>query len=233
MSKRGMTARLAEIDAAIMLSALHSQKAVIESCEQHQQRETTSRSPSSPRRRKRVIQSARTPSAAPYPGAAQGDGIFPATRENTGKNPVGARNRRNSSQIDPCNQVLISSFPMHRAGKRIPCQVCWQGNGREKIRIWAGDRSGQQQNTAFPSDTYTSIWSFPVVPSREFFAGNAHRQRMLRDRPLAPPQAAPIAAARPAGALHHPGADHTPKSGRQDGGVSIAEKASARSLLRG
>jgi hypothetical protein len=73
-------------------------------------------------------------------------GVFPATRENTGKNPVGARNRRNSSQIDPYNQVLASSFPVRLAGKNFPCQACRQGNGREKIRICARNRSGQSQN---------------------------------------------------------------------------------------
>jgi hypothetical protein len=43
--------------------------------------------------------------------------FFPATRVNTGKNLVCAQNVRNPSQIDPYNQVLISSFPMRLAGK--------------------------------------------------------------------------------------------------------------------
>jgi hypothetical protein len=43
---------------------------------------------------------------------------------------------------------------------------------------------------------------------------------MLRDRPLAPLQAIPIALARPVAALRHPDANHTRQSGRQDGGSS-------------
>src|SRR5437660_701491 len=64
--------------------------------------------------------------------------IFPAARENTGKNPVGAQKRRNSSQIDPCNQSLTSFFPVRLAGKRFPCQVCRQGNGRENSHLRPG-----------------------------------------------------------------------------------------------
>jgi hypothetical protein len=86
--------------------------------------------------RERVIQSARKPSAAPCLGTAQADGIFPAARENTGKNPVGAQNRPGSSQIDPSNQVLIGSFPMRLAGKecslpRMPAGK-WQGSQKER-----------------------------------------------------------------------------------------------------
>jgi hypothetical protein len=54
---------------------------------------------------------------------------------------------------------------------------------------------------------------------------------MLRDRPLAPLQDIPIALARPVAALRHPDANHTRQSGRQDGGVLIAAKASARRPL--
>jgi hypothetical protein len=49
----------------------------------------------------------------------------------TGKNPFGAQNRRNSSQIDPCNQVLTGSFPMRLAGKKFSLPDRRQGNGRE------------------------------------------------------------------------------------------------------
>jgi hypothetical protein len=43
--------------------------------------------------------------------------IFPAGWENQGKNLFEAQNRRNSSQIDPYNQSLTSTFPMRLAGK--------------------------------------------------------------------------------------------------------------------
>jgi hypothetical protein len=91
--------------------------------------------------RKRVIQPARKPSAAPCLGTAHADGIFPAARENTGKNPVGAQNHRGSSQIDPSNQVLIGAFPMRLAGKdfslrRLPAGK-WQGSQKERrLRAW-------------------------------------------------------------------------------------------------
>src|SRR6266404_9249359 len=67
-------------------------------------------------------------------GALSPDCIFPAARENTGKNPFGAQNRRNSSKIDPYNQVLISSFPMRLAGKKssLPDMPAGKQQGRQK-----------------------------------------------------------------------------------------------------
>ena len=82
---------------------------------------------------KRVIQSARADL-----GAAQADGIFPATRENTGRNSVCAQNVRNSSQIDPCNQVLIIAFPMRLAGKEFSLPGMPAGNWQGKSRKWCG-----------------------------------------------------------------------------------------------
>ncbi len=56
---------------------------------------------------------------------AQADGIFPC---HTGKNSVCAQNVRNSLKIDPCNQMLISSFPMRLAGKEFSLPGMPAGN---------------------------------------------------------------------------------------------------------
>src|SRR5260370_32982672 len=64
---------------------------------------------------KRVIRA--EPAAALIAAQHKLTAFFPATRENTGKNSVCAQNVRNSSKIDPANQMLISSFPMRLAGK--------------------------------------------------------------------------------------------------------------------
>jgi hypothetical protein len=64
-------------------------------------------------------------------GSVTPERIFAAARENTGKNPFGAQNRRNSSQIDPYNQVLTSSFPVRVAGKKFSLPESQQGNSRE------------------------------------------------------------------------------------------------------
>jgi hypothetical protein len=121
-------------------------------------------------------------------GAAQGDDIFSATQGKHGKNSFEAQNRRNSSQIDPCNQVLIGSFPMVLAGKNIPCQhagreVAGKNSHLSRESIWS------MAKTAFDSHTYAPVWSF---------SGSAGHG-IPRDRPLSPPQAAPIALARSAG----------------------------------
>jgi hypothetical protein len=67
-------------------------------------------------------------------GALNPDRIFPAARENTGKNPFGAQNHRDTSKIDPYNQVLISSFPMRLAGKKssLPGMPAGKQQGRQK-----------------------------------------------------------------------------------------------------
>jgi hypothetical protein len=64
-------------------------------------------------------------------GAAQCDDLFPATQGKHGKKFVWAQNRQNSSQIDPCNQALIRSFPLRLAGRKFSLPGCRQGNHRE------------------------------------------------------------------------------------------------------
>src|SRR5260370_38987967 len=60
--------------------------------------------------------------------------FFPATRENTGKNSVCAQNVGTSLKIDPCNQVLISSFPMRLAGKEFSLPGMPAGKWQEMMR---------------------------------------------------------------------------------------------------
>jgi hypothetical protein len=160
--------------------------------------------------KKRVIQSARKPSAAPYLGTAQSDGIFPATQENTGKNPIGAQNRRGSSQIDPCNQVLISAFPMRLAGKefslpRMPAGK-WRESQKEETaaglvpRGEAGDFASREKFAFRPGvdpvngekrpldHTLTHLFGpFPAVPSREFLFPATRTTRQLAGNVAGPP----------------------------------------------
>jgi len=155
-------------------------------------------------------------------GAAQSDDLFPATQGKHGKNSFGAQNRRNSSQIDPCNQALISSSPVGRAGKKSSLPGCRQGNGREKIRIRPGidPVNGEKR----PLDhTLTHLFGpFPAVPGRELRGiARSPRRRPHRSPLLVPPAA-----------LRHPPTNHTRQSGRQDGGAAIAAKAAALWPLR-
>jgi hypothetical protein len=123
-------------------------------------------------------------------GAAQCDDLFPATQGKHGKKFVWAQNRQNSSQIDPCNQVLISSSPVGRAGKKSSLLGCRQGNGREKIRIQPGidPVNGEKR----PLDhTLTHLFGpFPAVPGRELRGiARSPRRRPHRSPLLVPPAA--------------------------------------------
>jgi hypothetical protein len=142
-------------------------------------------------------------------------------RENTGKIRLGPKIVEIHRKSIHVIRYLSALSRWGWQGKNIPCQDA----GREmagKNSHLSGYRSGQWRKTAFGSYTYTPIGPFPAVPGREC-RGTA---RSPRRRPHRSPLLAPPAT------LHHPGANHTRQSGRQDGGTAIAAKAVALVLRR-
>jgi hypothetical protein len=108
-------------------------------------------------------------------------------RENTGKNSFGAQNRRNSSQIDPCNQALIGAFPIGLAGTKFSLPGRRQGNGREKFALERESIRSMAKNGLWIIHLRTYLVLF-----RQSRAGNvagppARPAADHTDRPCSPP----------------------------------------------